>query len=121
MNKINLNSKKLQKMVTSTKTNGGYSDDILTQKRYIVSMELKKEVIIDIEKFNEKSLKNAIENFTLKINQGIGTWLNDGKIYIDINEGFNDLEEAMRIAISNNQLAIYDTLEEVVIPTGIIR
>ena len=121
MKKIKLNNKKLQKMVENTRVNGGYSDDILTKKRYIVSMELDQEVIIDINNFNEKSLKNAIKNFTLKINQGVGTWLNNGRVYIDINQGFNDLEEAMQIARKNNQLAIYDTLEEVAIPTGVVR
>ena len=121
MNKINLNGSKLNKMVKNTVSNGGYSDEILTQKRYIVSMELDKEVIIDINNFNQKSLKNAIKDFTLKVSQGIGTWLNEGQVYIDINQGFNDLEEAMKIAINNNQLAIYDTLEERAIPTGIVR
>ena len=121
MNKIKLNNKKLQKMVKNTKINGGYSDKILTQKRYIVSMELEKEVIIDINNLNQKSLKNAIKNFTLKASQGVGMWLNENKVYIDINEGFDHLEEAMRTAITNSQLAIYDTLEEVAIPTGIVR
>ena len=121
MNKIKLNSKKLEKMVKNTRKNGGYSDDILTQKRYIVSMELDKEVIIPINNFNQKTLKNAIKNFTLKVSQGVGTWLNDNKVYIDINQGFDKLEEAMSIARENNQLAIFDTLEEVAIPTGIVR
>lgn len=121
MKKIKLNSNKLDRMVTNTKNNGGYSDDILTQKRYIVSMELEKEVIIDVEKFNKKSLRNAIKDFTLKINQGIGTWLDNNQVYIDINQGFNDLEDAMQIAIKNNQLAIYDTVENKAIATGIVR
>lgn len=118
---MNLNSKKIDQMIKSTKTNGGYSDDILTKKRYIVSMELNKEVIIPLEKFNKKSLKNAIKDFTLKFNQGVGTWLNNNNIYIDINQGFNDLEEAMNIARKNNQLAIFDTLENKEISTGIVR
>lgn len=121
MNKIKLNSKKLEKMVTSTKINGGYSDKILLEKRYIVSMELDQEVIIPIENFNKKSLRKSIKDFTLKVSQGVGTWLDDNKVYVDINQGFNDLEEALSIAIANNQLAIYDTLEEVAIPTGIVR
>lgn len=115
---MNLNNKKLNKMVENTMKNGGYSDSILTQKRYIVSMELNQEVIIPLEKFNQKTLRDAIKNFTLKINQGIGTWLNGGKVYIDINEGFDHLEEAMRIAIENNQLAIFDTVENKAIPSA---
>ena len=121
MKKIKLNSNKLEKMVKNTKINGGYSDKILTQKRYIVSMELDQEVIIPLEKFNQKSLKNAIKDFVLKPLQGVGTWLDDGKIYIDINQGFNDLEEALSIARKNNQLAIFDTVQEVAIPTGVVR
>ena len=121
MNKIKLNSNKLDQMIKSTTTNGGYSDDILTKKRYIVSMELNKEVIIPVEKFNKKSLKNAIKDFTLKVNQGVGTWLNNNKVYVDINQGFNNLEEALSIAIANNQLAIFDTLENKEISTGIVR
>ena len=121
MKKNKLNNKKLEKMVENTISKGGYSDDILTEKRYIVSMELEKEVIINIKDFNKKSLKNAIKNFTLKRLQGVGTWLDDNKVYVDINQGFNDLEEALSIARKNNQLAIYDTLEEVAISTGIVR
>ena len=113
MKKIQLNSKKLEKMVKNTRESGGYSDKILTEKRYIVSMELDKEVIIPIEKFNTKSLRSTIKDFTLKAAQGIGTWLNDNKVYVDINQGFDSLEEAMQIAIANKQLAIYDTVEEV--------
>ena len=121
MQKIKLNSKKIDTMVSNTMKNGGYSDKILTKKRYIVSMELNKEVIIPVEKFNKKSLKNAIKDFALKVSQGVGTWLNDNKVYIDINQGFNDLDEALSIAIANNQLAIYDTLENKEISTGIVR
>lgn len=118
---MNLNSKKIQKMIKNTKNNGGYSDEILTQKRYIVSVELEKEVIIDINNFNVKSLLSAIKDFTLKVNQGVGTWLNNNKVYVDINQGFNNLDEALSIAIANNQLAIFDTLEEREIATGIVR
>ena len=121
MNKIKLNSNKLEKMVKNTIKNGGYSDEILLKKRYIVSMELEKEAIINIENFNKKSLKNAIKNFTLKPLQGIGTWFSDGKVYIDISQGFDDLEKAMSIARKNNQLAIFDTLENKAITTGTVR
>ena len=118
---MNLNSKKIQKMVENTMKNGGFSDSILTKKRYIVSMELDQEVIIPLEKFNIKTLRNTIKNFTLKINQGIGTWINNEQVFVDINQGFDTLEDAMNIAIANNQLAIYDTLEDVAIKTGIVR
>ena len=118
---MNLNSKKLNKMVENTMKNGGYSDSILTKKRYIVSMELKKEVIIGVKDFNKKSLKNAIKDFTLKVSQGVGTWLHNEQVFVDINQGFNDLDEALSIAISNNQLAIYDTVENKEISTGIVR
>ena len=121
MYKIKLNNKKLEKMIKNTRESGGYSDEILTQKRYIVSMELNQEVIINIEDFNKKSLKNAIKSFTLKASQGLGTWLNDNKVYVDINQGFDNLEEAMQIAIANKQLAIYDTIASEAIPTGIVR
>ena len=118
---MNLNSKKINKMVKNTMKNGGYSDSILTKKRYVVSMELDQEVIIPLEKFNQKTLRDAIKNFTLKVSQGVGTWINNEQVFVDINQGFNDLDEALSIAINNNQLAIYDTLDEREIPTGIVR
>ena len=46
-------------------------------------------------------------------NASLGTWLNmdNEKIYLDLSLTFDDLEEAVREAYNNNQIAIYDLKE----------
>lgn len=68
-------------------------------------------LIIDKKDFNIKLLKYLVkDNFSLlKSNENyLGTWEDNGKIYIDISINFTSKEKALQVAKSNNQLAIFD-------------
>lgn len=39
-----------------------------------------------------------------------GYWLNDGVLFIDVNRGFADLDEALDVAYKTGQLAVFDTV-----------
>ena len=51
-------------------------------------------------------------------NYNIGCWLNedDGMVYIDRVVGFDHLEDAIECGRKHNQIAIYDTVDELSIP-----
>jgi hypothetical protein len=51
-------------------------------------------------------------------NYNIGCWLNedDGMVYIDRVVGFDRLEDAIECGKLHNQIAIYDTVDELSIP-----
>lgn len=53
--------------------------------------------------YNEN--KNVLESIS---NAYIGTWLNDGKIYIDISYHYSNLRLAQRMAINHEQIAFWD-------------
>ncbi len=59
--------------------------------------------------------------YTFKGGQGFGTWVNGDNVYIDINRGFNDKKTALKYAMKNYQLAIYDLIDNKEIITGIKR
>jgi hypothetical protein len=88
-----------------------YLDENNIKDRYIVSVK------------NIYTGKNAsiVTNLNLKISEIIGTkkyhsiggWLDKktNLYYIDANLHFNNIESAKLLAIKNEQIAIYDTLE----------
>lgn len=48
----------------------------------------------------------------------LGTWLNGGKIYLDVSQNITSREEAIRIGRERNQKAIWDVVNQVEIETG---
>ena len=71
-------------------------------------------LIIDKKDFNIKLLKYLVkDNFSLlKSNENyLGTWEDNGKIYIDISKNFSSKEKALNTAKINKQLAIFDLKE----------
>jgi hypothetical protein len=48
----------------------------------------------------------------------LGTWLNEGKVYLDVSENIMDRAEAIRLGQERNQLAIYDVVAGDSIDTG---
>lgn len=68
-------------------------------------------IVIDKKDFNVKLLKYLVkQNFNLlKENENfIGTWIDGGKVYIDISANFKNKNEALQVAEENKQLAIFD-------------
>ena len=45
----------------------------------------------------------------------MGSWVNDGKVYLDVTMLITDKRKAIETAYKNNQLAIYDNTNKVVI------
>lgn len=41
-----------------------------------------------------------------------GMWLDNGLVYFDVSTSFNDLEDALKFARDNDQLAIFDTVTD---------
>lgn len=110
---------RLNKMVMkSIMQNGGGTfttalDSAKVRRGFMVSLE-KYEQVVPINKAHTTELNTMVEIAT-KLNAYIGTWLNDDKIYIDLSININNIEDAIRIGKENNQLAIYDIVNDMVI------
>jgi GNAT superfamily N-acetyltransferase len=48
----------------------------------------------------------------------LGTWLNGGKIYLDVSQNMMNREESIRVGRERNQKAIWDVVNQVEIDTG---
>lgn len=70
---------------------------------YMVAIE--DGTIIDIKDID------SIINYIDSVNGSCGLWVNDGKLYIDISINIESLDEALKIAIEKNELAIFDCKE----------
>lgn len=74
-----------------------------SQLQYIVADYIKEKAII---------LAGGLSHDTY-----IGTWLHENKLYIDISQNVTDKASAIRMAVENNQLAIWDCENSVEINT----
>lgn len=95
------------------KNNGGVTLNIdgtefKANNGYMVSLK-DTEVIVSAGTIDEE-LKRYFFDLAGKAGDDhkIGYWLDNGRIYIDISVHVGDLDEAMRLAIENDQLAIFD-------------
>ena len=95
-------------ILKQTLKNGGFTPDNV-KGRYIVATP-NNETITPIKHFT-KSLVRAYLRLASEQSLAIGTWVHNGKVYLDSIKGFEDLEEALGFARLSNQLAIYDRLE----------
>lgn len=95
-----------KEIVQNTFKNGGHTYSV-QDGRYSVGTG-KKIVIISKENFNENTLKNAVRELKAI---DFGTWLNDGKIYVDKVTVFHQYEKAYNIAKERGEIAIYDLKE----------
>ena len=48
----------------------------------------------------------------------MGTWVHEGKVYLDVSENILDRAEAIRLGVERNQKAIWDVVNETEIDTG---
>ena len=92
-------------ILKQTLKNGGFTPDNV-KGRYIVATP-SNELVKPLKHFN-KSLIRAYLRLANEQSLTIGTWVNQGKVYLDTIKGFEDLEEALEFARLSNQLAIYD-------------
>ena len=92
-------------IIKKTLANGGFTPESV-QGRYIVATP-SNEKAVSLKHFT-KSLVSAYTRLAHQQGLAIGTWVNQGKVYLDTVKGFQDLEEALVFAKRSNQLAIYD-------------
>ena len=109
-------------ILNATITNGGCTYNVYTDTNlanspsYAVSMYPECEKIISLSSIVYTNLDSI--NLYLYLNKellriptnSLGTWLDDGKVYLDIVRTIPDKGEALRIAKDNNELAIFDLL-----------
>ena len=95
-------------IIKQTLKNGGFTPNTV-KGRYIVATP-NNETIKPIKHFT-KSLVRAYLRLANEQSLAIGTWVHNGKVYLDSVKGFEDLEEALGFARLSNQLAIYDRLD----------
>lgn len=111
----------IKDIVSKTLENGGTTTSILTGEMNPVSgfmCSLKDCAIIDIEQFNTSSIEEIIKDnnsLLLQENVYLGTWVNEGMVYIDISENITNIKEAIAVGIVRNQLAIFDCSRKEVI------
>lgn len=78
---------------------------------YMVAKSNSNEQVISENDFSPRSIEQYIKqniNNLREENTFLGTWLNDGKWYLDSSERINGCILAMKLAIDRNQIAIYD-------------
>lgn len=109
---------KYGKIIKETLKNNGWSFNVSKSKikkplkGFMCS--IKDLLIVDKKDFNVKLIKSLVkQNFNLLKNSEnyLGTWENNGKIYIDISTNFISKDEALKVAKDNKQLAIFDLQE----------
>lgn len=101
-----------------TMRNGGGTftrslEDANLKKGFMVSLP-DHEQVVSLKEAHTISITDMV-TIAKDLNAYIGTWLDDGKIYIDLSVNINNIEDAKRIGRENNQLAIYDVYNKMVI------
>ena len=99
-----------KKIVQDTLSNGGYTNKAKEKNRFVVAVK-GHEKIVDIKDFSETTIKQYVE----ENGQEFGTWLYQGKVYLDKVETFENKEKAISEAKKRKELAIFDleTLNEI--------
>lgn len=111
----------IEDIVSKTLKNGGTTTSILTGEmnpKTGFMCSLKDCAIINIAQFNTSSIEEIIRDnkkLLLEENIYLGTWVNEGMIYIDISENITNIEEARAVGITRKQLAIFDCSKKEVI------
>lgn len=85
------------------------------KRGYMVSLQ-GSETRTTLKDFNKSILKRYIKLAT-KREAFIGLWLDKGVLYVDISVNIMKRETALSMAKNNNQLAIYDVINNVSIYT----
>lgn len=93
----------LQNQGSSTNINGHSA-----KKGYMIS--IKDCLVVDEKKFNTKHVIKVLKNNKEMLKQGfyLGTWVNDGKVYIDISEREKLITQAIKKGIERKQLGIFN-------------
>ena len=101
----------LDKVYNRTTGNGGVTTDLNGNEPtygYMASIR-GCERVVSLDLFNKQNILSYINLFRHKIGVGnyLGTWLNEGKVYLDVSVNFATLNEAVRFGKENRQKAIF--------------
>jgi hypothetical protein len=85
------------------------TNELNPTKGYFVSLP-KFEQRIEKHNFSTQHVKDFINCNFGAFNEGlfVGSWINNGVVYLDISECITDKRKAIETAYKNNQLALYD-------------
>lgn len=88
-------------------------EDANLKKGFMVSLP-NHEQVMELETASKVNIKSMVDA-ALQANAYIGTWLSSGMLYLDLSIQVDSLEEAMKLGLEYNQLAIYDNERQTVI------
>lgn len=116
----------LQQFYNDTLTNGGASFNILTgeynpSNGYMLAIK-GHELQVPLNSFNQKVLSDYIKSKSDILMSGItsdkfiGSWVNDGIVYLDCSVKYLTATQAIQTGIENGELAIWDNFLKASIP-----
>lgn len=116
----------LQKFIKDTIFNGGASYNIYTgdynpNKGYMLAIK-GHELQIPLHQFNSKVLSDYIKTKAdillsgVTENKFLGSWVDNGVVYLDCSVCYDSAVEAIQIGIDSNELAIWDNQLKCSIP-----
>lgn len=110
----------LNDFVRITKANGGCTFNLETSeinpmRGYAVALKGMEETI-PVSRFKDDAVVDFINknvDFLSRSRFFIGSWVNDNKVYLDVVELHENIEDAVRDGMKNDQLAIFDCKKQV--------
>ena len=102
------------KALDLTKKNGGVTINLngdMPTSGYALAEKKTTELSVPIEKFTQDTLDKYVQDHYNELNlpnRHLGTWVDNGKVYMDVSSVYKNFNEAMSKAEQAQQLAIFD-------------
>lgn len=107
-------AKNLNQFIQETTQNGGCTYSLFggysPESGFVVSI-LSDQTTCKVNEFSPYLLGKFIKEHADKLSQSynyLGSWIENGKVYLDVCEVSKDKAAALKIAAQNNQIAIFD-------------
>ena len=103
---------------TETIDNGGSSTDLLGNHPttgYMVSTYARHGLVVPVSQFSPELVSEYLANHVELLGRDdhyLGTWIDSGRVYLDISLRVDSLEEALELGRRHRQLAVFEHLEE---------
>lgn len=103
----------IEKIIETTNKTGGASFNLNVEspKKGFMVATSGNELVIPEKDFTRKTLRNYVKSNLKNINAknvNVGTWKENGLVYLDISINIQDKKEAIKLGKENNQIAIFD-------------